>query len=381
MRLLVLNWQDRTNPQAGGAETHLHEIFGRLAARGHHVSLLVSGFPGAAARDVVDGMEVHRVGGRHTYNVVSPGYYRRHLAAERFDVVVEDLNKVPVFAPFWVRRPLVLLVHHLFGTTAFREASPPFAAATWLLERPIPWFYRDLPAEAVSESTADDLVARGLRRERIRVIHNGVDVEFFAPDAAVERTPEPTFLYLGRLKRYKRIDLAVEAVARLAQEGTPARLVIAGKGDEEPRLRALVDRLGIAARVVFEGFVSEERKRELLRRSWATVLPSPKEGWGITNVEAAACATPAVASDAPGLRESVVHGRTGLLVPHGDVAALADALRSLAVSRGRVETLGRAARDFAAGFTWERAADRTEAHLAEAAAGRLAPPSRTNGPT
>lgn len=381
MKLLVLNWQDRTNPQAGGAETHLHEIFGRLAARGHHVSLLVSGFGGAAARDVVDGMDVHRVGGRHTYNVVAPGYYRRHLAAERFDVVVEDLNKVPVFAPLWVRRPLVLLVHHLFGTTAFREASAPFAAATWLLERPIPWFYRDIPAEAVSESTADDLVARGLRRERIRVIHNGVDVEFFAPDAAAERTPEPTFLYLGRLKRYKRIDLAVEAVARLAREGTPARLVIAGKGDEEPRLRALVDRLGIADRVVFEGFVSEERKRELLRRSWATVLPSPKEGWGITNVEAAACATPAVASDAPGLRESVVHGRTGLLVPHGDVAALADALRSLAADRGRVETLGRAAREFAAGFTWERAADRTEAHLAEAAAGRLAPSPRTDGPT
>lgn len=367
MKLLVVNWQDRTNPQAGGAEVHLHEVFGRLAARGHRVSLLVSGFAGAPARETVDGMEVHRVGGRHTFNVVAPGYYRRNLAAERFDVVVEDLNKVPVFAPFWIRRPLVLLVHHLFGTTAFREASAPFAAATWLLERPIPRVYRDVPVQAVSDSTADDLVARGLRRDRIEVIHNGVDVEFFSPDGTVERTAEPSFLYLGRIKRYKRVDLAVEAVARLAHEGVPARLVIAGKGDDEPRLRALVDRLGIGARVAFEGFVSEERKRELLRRSWATVLPSPKEGWGITNVEAAACGTPAVASDAPGLRESVVHGSTGLLVPHGDVAALADALGSLALDRTQVEALGGAAREFALGFTWERAADITESHLARVA--------------
>lgn len=375
MKLLVINWQDRTNPQSGGAEIHLHEVFGRLAARGHRVSLLVSGFPGAPTQEVVDGMEVHRVGGRHTFNVVAPGYYRRNLAAERFDVVVEDLNKVPVFAPLWVRRPLVVLVHHLFGTTAFREASVPFAAATWLLERPIPWFYRDVPAEAVSESTADDLVARGLHRDRIRVIHNGVDVEFFSPDPAVGRTEEPTFLYLGRLKRYKRIDLAVEAVARLAHAGTPARLVVAGKGDEEPRLRALAERRGIGDRVVFEGFVTEARKRELLRRAWATVLPSPKEGWGITNVEAAACGTPAVASDAPGLRESVVHERTGLLVPHGDVAALADALGSLARDRARVEALGRGALEFAADFTWERAADRTEAHLAEVARGPRSRPS------
>lgn len=365
MKLLVVNWQDRLNPQSGGAETHLHEIFGRLAARGHRVSLLCSGFAGAAAREEVDGIAVHRVGGRHTFNAVCPGYYRRHLRAERFDVVVEDLNKVPVFAPFWARRPLVLLVHHLFGATAFREASAPFAAATWLLERPIPWVYRGIPAQAVSESTAEDLVARGLRREDVRVIHNGVDVGFFSPDAGVGRAREPTFLYVGRLKRYKRIDLAVEAVARLMADGVAARLVIAGKGDEEPRLRALVERLGVGERVRFEGFVSEERKRELLRTSWATVLPSPKEGWGITNVEAAACGTPAVAADSPGLRESVLHGRTGLLVPYGDTAALADALGSLAADPARVEMLGRAARGFAEGFTWERAADLTEAHLGE----------------
>jgi glycosyltransferase involved in cell wall biosynthesis len=367
VRLLVLNWQDLQNPQSGGAEVHLHEIFGRLARRGHDVTLLASGWEGAPRVAEADGMRIHRVGGRHSYTLQAAPYYLRHLAKERFDVVVEDLNKVPLFTPFWVRRPLVLLVHHLFGATAFREASVPFAAATWALERPIPLVYRNLPAEAVSESTADDLAARGMRRDRIRVIHNGVDVDFFRPDPAVERTTQPTFLSVGRLKRYKRIDHAVEAVARLKARGTSVRLLIAGKGDDESRLRETVDRLEVGDLIQFAGFVSEERKRDLLRACWATVQPSPKEGWGITNVEAAACGTPTVASDSPGLRESVLHEKTGILYPHGDVEKLADALGRLAADRALVERFGAEAHRFAQGFTWDRAADLTEAHLGEVA--------------
>lgn len=367
MKILVLNWQDLANPQSGGAEIHLHEIFGRLAQRGHEVTLLCSGWPGARPRAENSGMLIHRAGGRNTFSLAAPRYYRRHLAQTPWDVVVEDLNKVPLFTPYWVRRPLVLLVHHLFGATAFREASAPFAAATWLLERPIPRVYRGMPAQAVSESTADDLVQRGLRRGDIRIIHNGVDLGFFSPDPHAERFAEPTFLYVGRLKRYKRIDLAVQAVALLRDRGVRARLLIAGRGDEEPRLRAQVEALGVADRVAFEGFVTEERKRELLRAVWATVLPSPKEGWGITNVEAAACGTPAVVADSPGLRESVIHGQTGLIVPYGDAPKLADALASLAAAPGEMARLGAAARRFAEGFSWERSADLTEAHLAEVA--------------
>ncbi|HVG45815.1 MAG TPA: glycosyltransferase family 4 protein, partial [Longimicrobium sp.] len=280
MKLLVVNWQDLANPQSGGAEVHLHEIFGRLARRGHQVTLLCSGFPGAQAATSADGMRILRTGGRHSFTLAAAPYYRRHLARERFDVVIEDLNKVPLFTPYWVKRPLVVLVHHLFGATAFREASAPFAAATWLLERPIPLVYRGLPAQAVSESTRDDLVARGLRREDVRVIHNGVDVAFFRPDASIPRAAEPTFLSVGRLKRYKRIDHAIEAVAALRARGRPVRLLVAGKGDDEPRLRAAAQTLGVADLVTFEGFVTEARKRDLMRTAWATVQPSPKEGWG-----------------------------------------------------------------------------------------------------
>jgi glycosyltransferase involved in cell wall biosynthesis len=159
------------------------------------------------------------------------------------------------------------------------------------------------------------------------------------------------------------VHLVIRAVAALRDRGTRVRLLVGGKGEYEPELRRLAAELRVEDRVEFLGFVSEERKRELFRTVWANVFPSPKEGWGITNVEAAACGTPTVASDAPGLRESVLDGRTGLLVPHGSVEALADALAGLAAAPERVAELGRAALDFAQGFTWDRTADETEAHL------------------
>lgn len=351
------------NPRAGGAEIHLHEIFGRLAARGHHVTLLVSGWKGAPQRAVIDGMDVHRTGTRYTFNVFAPPYYRRHLRSRNFDVVVEDLNKVPLFMPFWVHRPLVLLVHHLFGTVAFQEAGLPLAAATWLLEQPLPVVYRRLPAIAVSQSTADDLVQRGFNRANIEIIPNGVDLDFYHPDPAVERFAEPTLLYLGRLQNYKRVDLIVEAFARVRPRFPNARLIIAGKGEAREALEAQIRRLGIEDAVEMPGFVTEEQKRDLFRRAWVHLLTSPKEGWGITNIEAAACGTPTIASRSPGLKDSVEHERTGFLVPHGDVAALAARMEQLLGDAGLRAQLGRQAIEFARRFTWDQAAAATEAFL------------------
>jgi glycosyltransferase involved in cell wall biosynthesis len=206
-------------------------------------------------------------------------------------------------------------------------------------------------------------VRRGVRRERIEVIHPGVDARYYTSDPRTPRAPRPTFLYLGRLKRYKGVEYALRAVAaaRLASPGIT--LDICGQGDDRARLEGLVDTLGLRDGVRFLGFVPEEEKLMLLRRAWAVVFPSPKEGWGISNVEAAACGTPALASDSPGLRESVHHGVTGYLVPHGDWRVLADRMVALATGPALVERLGRGARVFAEGLSWDAAAQATLAQL------------------
>lgn len=362
LRILVVNWLDRENPLSGGAETHLHEIFGRLAARGHSVTALVSGWAGCRPRAQLDGIDVHRAGRRYTFSVAGPRYFRRHLSDDPFDVVVEDLNKVPLFTRFWTKAPVVLLAHHLFGTTAFQAGPFPVALATWWLERPIPLLYRGLPTVAVSESTRDDLVGRGLRAERIDVIPNGIDIDRYTP-APGEKSVSPSLVFVGRLKEYKRVDLIIDAVARLEGQGIRVELDILGRGEREGALRAHAERLGVTDRVHFRGFVSEDEKVAYLRRSWIHVLTSPKEGWGISAIEAAACGTPTVASDAPGLRESVVDGTTGRLVPHGDVGALTDALEGLIRDVGERKRMGMEARAFAEGFSWDESANATEALL------------------
>ena len=363
MNILLVNWQDLENPQSGGAEIHLFEIFGRLAGAGHRVRLVCSGWPGAAPRAIVSGVAVERVGGRNSFALAGRRAVLAAIGAERPDVLVEDINKLPLFLAAGTRLPFCAIVPHLFGTTAFHEASWPVAATVWAAERPLPWLYRRAFFHAISESTRDDLVARGVRAERVRVIHPGVDSSRFTPDPAGHRAPTPSFLYVGRLKRYKGIDLAIEALAVARRTRPELRLDVAGSGDYRPELERLAARLSLTEAVTFHGFVSEAQKIVLLREAWANVFPSPKEGWGITVVEAAACGTPSLASDSPGLRDSVRQGETGFLVPHGDVAALAARMLELAAAPALVARLGAGARAFAERLSWERSAAATTDHL------------------
>jgi glycosyltransferase involved in cell wall biosynthesis len=360
MRILLVNWQDRENPQGGGAEIHMHEIFGRLASKGHEVTLLCGGWPSCPPRANLDGIVVHRVGTRHTFPFLARRYYDQHFKHVPFDVLVEDINKIPLYTPRWGPHRVVALVPHLFGGTAFQEMPAPLAAAVWFAERPLGLVYKGVPFEAISESTADDLARRGIPRSSVAVIYPGIDTAAYTPDPAV-RAPVPTFAYLGRLKKYKGVHYVVRAFAELGR--SDAILEIAGAGDYRPELERLAQSLDLGQRVRFLGRISEAEKLSLLRRAWALLFASPKEGWGITNLEAAACSTPVVASNSPGIRESVRDGETGFLVPHGDVAAMAAAMRRFADSLDLVKKFGEQARRFSLNFTWENAALQTEAHL------------------
>ncbi len=364
MKILLVNWQDLRNPAAGGAEVHLFALFSRLVARGHEVRLVCAGFPGGAPEEVVEGIRVLRVGGRWSFALRAWRAIRRSLAEDPPDVVVEDVNKLPLFTPWLTRRPLCVLVPHLFGGTAFAGASWPVAAAVWLAERPIPRVYRRAAFHVISESTRDDLVQRGIPASRIVVIHPGVDAGEYSPDPALDRSPTPSFLFVGRLKRYKGADLAIRALARARETRKDLTLHVAGTGEELDTLRTLAGSLGVGDAVSFPGAITEAEKIRLFRTVWGHLLPSAKEGWGMTVIEAAACGTPSIASDSPGLRDSVRTGITGVLVPHGDVTALAREMMALAADRSRVDHWGKAARAHAETLSWDAAADQTEAHLA-----------------
>jgi glycosyltransferase involved in cell wall biosynthesis len=368
LRILVLNWRDPLNPEAGGAEVHLHEILKRAAAAGHDIVQVSHASGGLPAGQVLDGVRIFRRGGRLTFNLGLASWCRRNLDLSSFDLVVEDLCKLPFFAPLWSPVPVLVIVPHLFGTTAYREVALPLALYVNALEAFVPSAYDGCRFVAISDSTRNDLVRRGIPASSIEVVPCGMDSSTYTPDPAVAPVPM-TILYVGRIKRYKGIQHLLEAVALLRADGLPAVLRVVGSGDYLDSLRRRTASLGLSDCVSFTGFVSGSRKVAELRSAWVAALPSEKEGWGLTVIEANACGTPVVASDSDGLRDSVRHGSTGLLVPHGDVAALAGALRSILTDVDLRERLSAGGLEWARGFTWDRAAEGTLAAAVRAVAG------------
>lgn len=369
LRVLLLNWRDTGHPEGGGSEVYAEELADGLARRGHEVTLLTAHYPGSRADETrPSGVRVLRRGGRHTV------YPKAALAALRGevgrpDVVIETQNGVPYLAALWTGRTThVVLVHHVHREQWPVVFSQPVARAGWWLEsRLAPWVNRRRPYVAVSEVTRRELSEQGIDPARIAVIHNGT---IPPPPHDVVRSPEPLLLCMGRLVPHKRVELAVRTLDALRDEHPTARLVIAGRGWWEPRVREEVARLGLDDRVDVVGYVSERERHRLYARAWVSLLPSVKEGWGLVVVEAGRHATPTIAFDGTGgITESIRDGVTGLLARHDDLdhfVALTDRLLRDPVERAR---LGAAAEDFARGFTWEETVGQF-AELVEAAHGR-----------
>lgn len=361
----MLNERDLDNPRAGGAEIHVFEIFRRLAERGHAVRLLAASFPGAAPTVTMQGITVRRLGNRYRYYPQIPFALRRELATDPADVVVDVLNKLPFLTPLVADVPCCAIAHHLFGVTAFRQVPFPIAVVVALAEQLIPFAYRRTPILAISESTRDDLIVRGIPAEHVVVVPPGIDATY-TPGSLGPRPP--LIVWIGRLERYKRADVMIDAFVEIRRRIPEARLAIIGSGHARTALEELARRRGLTAAVEFTGFISEERKIEYLQRAALLVNTSEKEGFGLTVIEANACGTLNVSTDVPGLRDSVRDGETGMLVPFDDVAALArvavqvltdEPLRARLVANGL---------EWAARFSWERAADATEALIEEAIA-------------
>ncbi len=366
MKFVAFNWRDPHHPEAGGAEVHLHEILRRFVARGDEVTLLASGFSGGAPREWIDGVEVLRRGRWFDANWALRRAYERELRGRRFDLVIEDINKVPFFTPTFARSPVLAIVPHLFGSAVFAETAFPLAAYVYLHELLIPRLYRHTDFLVISASTRADLIARGLPPERVRVVPVGVDHTTYRPDPAVPKSPVPAIIHLGRIRRYKGIQNVIAVLPRVRAAVAGAELWIVGSGPFEAALRA---RAQGHEGVRFLGRRPLHEVVDLLRRAWVVVSASIKEGWGLTMIEGNACGTPAVATRVPGLVDSVRDGETGLLVPYGDLDALAAALIRVLGDGELRQRLGAGALGFAREFTWDRTADAARALAAEVLTG------------
>lgn len=372
--VLFLNWRDTRNPHGGGSEVYVERIAGELVRRGHQVTLLCAAHSEGPAEEVTpDGVRVLRRGGRHTVYLRAAlaylaGFFglgplsRRH--GGRPNVIVDVGNGLPFLSALWARCRVIALVHHVHREQWPVVLTPRLARIGWWIESELaPRVYRKCHYVTVSAATRDELAVLGVDPERVSIIHNGTPDMTTGP---VARTPDPSLVVLGRLVPHKQVEVALHAVAALRGELPGLSLVIAGQGWWEEELREHAARLGIAERVRFAGFVTDEEKRTLMSEAWVALTPSLKEGWGLTIVEAGAVGTPTVAfRGAGGVEESLVDGRTGLLAE--DQEDFTAKVRELLTDDTLRLAMGAAARAHAAQFTWPAAGEKFAALIARAA--------------
>ncbi len=352
LSILILNWRDPKHPRAGGAERYLHEISKRWVSAGHEVHWLTAGFRGGTATDTIDGIKIRRVGNRFTvYGAVPLEYLRNYR--DRFDFVIDAENGLPFFSPLYSLKPKVLLMFHVHKRVFIDQLPRGIGSLfAWFETKVMPAIYSGVNFVAISADTKREIEENRMTSRPIEVVHSGVDPLCTSGN----KFASPTISYVGRLERYKRVDLLVEAMPHVLSTLPDARLVIAGTGASLEHLKHLAEKLGICDAVEFRGFVSEEEKRSVLAGSWVFAAPSSMEGWGLTVIEAFASGTPAVVYDVPGLREVVNDGVSGFVLPNG--TPMATKLLSILMDRDLRVRLERGALERASEFSWETSAEK-----------------------
>jgi glycosyltransferase involved in cell wall biosynthesis len=358
-RILLLNWRDVTHPDAGGAETYIHEIGRRWVAAGAAVTMLTARPAGAAATTTVDGIDIRRAGG--TFSVYLRTAARLLTGGHQFDVVVDCQNGIPFFAPLFTPTPAVHLVHHVHQDQFTMRFHAAFAALGRLLESRVSRrVYARRRTVAVSASTRQEIRSRLGFDGIIDVVPNGLTPQ--AEPTSIERGPAraglPTVVVVSRLVPHKRLEVLLRAVAAARVQVPALRVEIVGDGTELDALRREAAALDLGATVTFHGRLSTEQRDALVRTAWLTASTSASEGWGQTVLEAAAAGVPCVALRVPGIRDSVVDGRTGWLAddPGGFAAALVSAVAELS-RPGVAARVAAECRRWAACFDWDRSAE------------------------
>ena len=350
LKVLLFNWRCWLNPAMGGAEVFTREILTRWVKAGHDVTLFTSEFPSCSREEVLDGVRVVRSGGRFGVYGEAKKAYAQRFRGEGFDVVVDEINTHPFFAPKFVDNgeKVVGFIHQLAREYWFYEM--PFLVShfgyhffedRWLR------CYMDVPTITVSESTREDLVGLGFKR--LFVVPEGLNFKPLSvfPEGAVRHV----VVYAGRLKRAKRPDHAVKAFKIVRDKVPEAELWVLGDGPFRERLERMA-----GEGVRFFGMLPNEERRKLIGDARVLVNPSVREGWGLNVIEANALGVPCVAYDVGGLRDSIKDGETGLLAENGNVEALAEAIIRVLQDNEMRRQLGENALKYSKEFNWDKTA-------------------------
>lgn len=356
MNILIFNWRDIKHSWAGGGEVYIFEQASRWAKLGHNVTMFCGqdSYKKLPSFEVIDGIKIFRKGGR--FNVYFWTIWKYLFSyKEKVDVVIDVENGIPFFTPIFCRVPIVCYVHHVHDKQFFYEFPRFLAIAGYIIEHFVfPIVYKNIPIVAVSKTTQQELVKIGFNEKNIQIIYNGLNKNTQSSKTSVKKFLNPTILYLGRIKKYKRVDLLVNVFKKIVEKVPRARLIIAGWGTEGLYVTDLVMKGQLRKKITIYGPVNEAEKKQLLAKSWVFVNPSIGEGWSIAVIEANQQATPAVSFDVSGLAESIKHRETGLLAT--DEEDLISKICEVLENNTLREKLSINAMKWSTNFSWDRSA-------------------------
>ncbi len=363
LRILWYNWRCIKHPLAGGAEVYTHEVAKRLAKRGYEIILVSSRSKSLLRDEFINGYRVIRVGNRYTvYLETRKIYHKLKEAGWKPDIVIDEVNTIPFLTPKYVRESIVMLIHQLCKECWTYAIHPLLQPIGWAIEKSLHGIYIKAIKQdkikvviTVSHSTKKDLLKLGYPKQSIHIVPNGLDWDTYGNCIDLGRYKENLVAYVGRITPYKKLEDLLKAWHAIEREENNARLIIAGKPDLRylRKLYSLVEKLGLK-RVKLRPNISQEDKKKLLAKIKTLTYTSVREGWGLTILEAAACNTPAVVYNVPGLRDSVRHMETGILVKPNNLEQLAEAIIHLLIDDNLRNRLAENAYNYARSFTWDK---------------------------
>lgn len=312
MKIVMFNWRCRQHPRKGGAEVFTDEIARRWVDYGHEVTLFSAAVDGLPEQTTTAGIRHVRRGSRFTVYSEARRWWRDQGADLGFDLVIDEINTRPFGCHEWIGDvPTIAIMHQLAKEVWFYEMPMPAALlGRYVLE---PYWLRSLrhtPVITVSNSSRHSFVEAGL--QRVTVVPNGLDT--IIDTEPVEKASTPTAVFVGRMASNKRPREAARAIELAARHLPGLELHLIGDG---PELKALAKR----PNVITHGFVDHETKRALVRRAHVQLVTSVREGWGLVVDEAAACGTPTIGYDIPGLRDSIAAAKGWIVEPRPEAMA------------------------------------------------------------
>ncbi|OGH43948.1 MAG: hypothetical protein A3J14_02020 [Candidatus Levybacteria bacterium RIFCSPLOWO2_02_FULL_37_18] len=355
MKILILNWRDIKHPLAGGAEISTHEHAKGWVKAGHEVFQFSSSFPNAKKEEVIDSIRIIRRGNHYTVHLYAFFYFLRYLR-KRIDLIIDEFHFIPFFTPLYTKSKKLAFIHETAEEIWLRHRLFPINIIGYFIEPLFFKLYRNIPFMTVSNSTKNDLVRFGINKNNITIINNGVNIV----KRRSEKEKTATIICLNKLSNDKGSEDAIYAFHEVLKYERNTHLWMVGKEDEKgykEKLKQIAKNLGIENKIFFFGFVSEEKKFNLLGKAWILIHPSIKEGWGLNVIEAASCGTPTVAYDTSGLRDAIVDGQTGLLVKKRNPIELGRSIYSLLNNQQFYNILSKNALAWSKKFDWKKSAE------------------------